>query len=52
VFLAQTYYFTDYAAAGIGPPPRGYRWVRYGPDLVLVQRRTGRITQVIYNAFL
>jgi hypothetical protein len=26
--------------------------VRYGPDLVLVQRRTGRVTQVIYNAFL
>ncbi len=51
-FMASTYYFTDYRAAGLGPPPRGYYWVRYGPDLLLVNRHTRRITQVIVNAFL
>ncbi|HEY4030574.1 MAG TPA: RcnB family protein [Caulobacteraceae bacterium] len=52
IFLGSTYYFTNYASVGLGPPPRGDRWVRYGPDLLLVQRRTGRIIQVIPNAFL
>jgi Ni/Co efflux regulator RcnB len=52
VFLASTYYFTDYRSAGLQPPARGYHWVRYGPDLLLVQRSTGRIVQVIPNAFL
>jgi len=36
---------------GLGPPPHGFVWVRYGPDLLLVNRRTGRIVDVIYGAF-
>jgi Ni/Co efflux regulator RcnB len=35
----------------VGRPPKGYRWVRYGPDLLLVNVRTGRISDVIYGAF-
>ncbi len=31
LFLASPYYWTDWAALGIGPPPPGYVWVRYGP---------------------
>ena len=29
----------------------GYRWVRYGPDLLLVQLGTGYIADTIYGAF-
>jgi Ni/Co efflux regulator RcnB len=49
--LSSTYYFDDYSALGVGPPPYGYRWVRYGPDLLMVETRTGRIGDVIYGAF-
>lgn len=51
LFLSSPYYFDDYAAYGFGPPPYGARWVRYGPDLLLVDVRTGRIRDVIYGAF-
>ena len=51
LFLTAPYFFNDYSNYGFGPPPRGYRWVRYGPDLLLVNRRTGRIADVIYGAF-
>lgn len=51
LFLSSAYYYDQYAAMGVGPPPPGYRWVRYGPDLLLVQVRTGRIADVIYGAF-
>ena len=50
-FLSGSYYFNDYGALGLGAPPPGYVWVRYGPDLVLVNRRNGRIVDVIYGAF-
>jgi Ni/Co efflux regulator RcnB len=49
-FLSSAYFFSNYAAIGLGPPPYGYQWVRYGPDLLLVNVRTGRITQVIPGA--
>jgi Ni/Co efflux regulator RcnB len=51
LFLSSLYFFDSYSDYGIGPPPYGYRWVRYGPDLLLVSRRTGRIRQVIYGVF-
>jgi Ni/Co efflux regulator RcnB len=51
LFLSSPYWFSDYSTYGFGPPPRGYRWVRYGPDLLLVSRATGRIRQVIYGVF-
>lgn len=51
LFLSPQYYFNDWRTYGFGAPPAGYRWVRYGPDLLLVSRRTGRIRDVIYGAF-
>jgi Ni/Co efflux regulator RcnB len=52
LFLSSGYYYDNYPALGIGAPPPGARWVRYGPDLLLVDVRTGRIRDVIYGAFL
>ena len=51
IFLSSYYYWTDWRALGLLPPPPGYVWVRYGPDLLLVNRYTGRIADVIYGAF-
>lgn len=51
IFLSNYYYFNDWAALGAYPPPPGYVWVRYGPDLLLVNRYDGRIRDVIYGAF-
>jgi Ni/Co efflux regulator RcnB len=51
LFLSNSYYYNNYDALGVGPPPPGYRWVRYGPDLLLVQRGSGRVADVIYGAF-
>jgi hypothetical protein len=51
LFLAPGYYYEDYWRMGLEGPPWGYRWVRYGPDLLLVDTRTGRIDDAIYRAF-
>lgn len=51
IFLSNYYYWTDWRALGLLPPPPGYVWVRYGPDLLLVNRYTGRVADVIYGAF-
>ena len=52
IFLSQTYYYDGYAALGLYPPPPGSQWVRYGPDLLLVNLRTGRVEDVAYGVFL
>ena len=51
LFLSSSYYWTDWSALGLLPPPPGYVWVRYGPDILLVNRFTGRVADVIYGAF-
>ena len=51
LFLSSRYFFDSYATYGIGAPPYGFHWVRYGPDLLLVSDRSGRIRQVIYGVF-
>lgn len=51
IFLSGAYFYNDYAPLGLGPAPAGYRWVRYGPDLLLVNVATGRIADVVDGAF-
>jgi Ni/Co efflux regulator RcnB len=51
IFLSEIYDFTDYAAAGFEDPPPGYEWVRYGPDLLLVDIDTGEVVDVEYGVF-
>lgn len=51
IFLSNYYFYNNWAALGAYPPPPGFVWVRYGPDLLLVSRRSGRIRDVIYGAF-
>ncbi len=51
VFFSSYYYYNDYWRLGLGAPPYGYRWVRYGPDLLLVEVRSRRVVDVVYGAF-
>jgi Ni/Co efflux regulator RcnB len=51
IFLEPEYYYDDYAALGLQVPPPGYRWVRYGDDLLLVNLRTGEVEDVINDVF-
>jgi Ni/Co efflux regulator RcnB len=51
VFLTSTYFYDDYATLGLAPPPAGYRWVRYGNDLLLVNVSTGRVADTVDGVF-
>jgi hypothetical protein len=49
LFLAPDYYYPDWAALGLEPPPPGCQWVRYGPDLLLVDMNSGQILDTAYD---
>jgi Ni/Co efflux regulator RcnB len=51
IFLSSSYFYNGWSTVGAYPPPPGFVWVRYGPDLLLVGRRSGRIRDVIYGVF-
>jgi Ni/Co efflux regulator RcnB len=51
VFLASAYYYSGWAALGLPPPQPGFQWVRYGPDLLLVNVTTGQVVDTVYGAF-
>jgi Ni/Co efflux regulator RcnB len=52
LFLTNTFFWNDWATLGLPAPPPGFRWVRWGPDLVLVQVSNGRIVDIAYGVFL
>lgn len=52
IFLGSAFIYANYATLGLAPPPPGFVWVRYGPDLVLVNQATGEIVNVAYGVFL
>lgn len=51
IFLTQDYFYPQWAALGLDPPPPGFQWVRYGPDMLLVDVNTGDVAEVIYGVF-
>jgi Ni/Co efflux regulator RcnB len=51
VLLASNYFLLDFMLYGLAPPPPGYVWVREGSDALLVDRYTGEVAQVVYDAF-
>ena len=50
-FFAPAYYYAGYAALGLAPPPANYQWIRYGPDLMLVNLSTGNVVDIRYGVF-
>jgi hypothetical protein len=51
LFLAPAYYYSGWAGLGLPPPQPGFQWVRYGPDLLLVNVTTGEVVDSVYGAF-
>ena len=51
IFLAPTYYYSDWATLGLDPPPPGTQWVRYGPDLLLVDLSSGNVIESVPDVF-
>jgi hypothetical protein len=45
------YVIADWIAYGLAPPLAGYQWVRYGPDILLVDPASGQIADAAYSAF-
>jgi Ni/Co efflux regulator RcnB len=50
IFLTAAYFYTSFTRLGL-TEPAGYRWIRYGPDLVLVNLATGRVEDVAHGVF-
>ncbi|HTK34169.1 MAG TPA: RcnB family protein [Caulobacteraceae bacterium] len=50
-YFAPPYYIDNWTAYRLGPPPRGYRYVRVGNDIVLAAIATGLIANVINGVF-
>ncbi|HEY5072406.1 MAG TPA: RcnB family protein [Caulobacteraceae bacterium] len=50
-FWSPDYFVEDYSYYGIAAPAPDYGWVRYGPDLVLIQLDTGAIAQEVPGVF-
>jgi hypothetical protein len=51
LFLTPDYFYPDWQLLGLDPPPPGYQWVRYGPDLLLVELDNGQVVDVAYGVF-
>jgi Ni/Co efflux regulator RcnB len=51
IFFAPEYYYPDWATLGLDPPPPGAQWVRYGPDLLLVDLSTGSVLETVPGVF-
>ncbi len=50
-WYGASYRLNDWWSYGLPWPPPGYDWVRNGPDVLLVDRFTGRIVQVVRMLF-
>lgn len=51
LFLSPAYFYPGWAALGLEPPPPGYAWVRFGPDLLEVNLSTGEVEDGVYGVF-
>jgi Ni/Co efflux regulator RcnB len=50
VFFGSTYY-VDYRPYGLQAPPYGFRWIRVGDDVMLVDVDSGEIVDVLYDFY-
>jgi Ni/Co efflux regulator RcnB len=50
-FWVHQYFIEDYANYGVAPPDPGFQWVRYGPDLLLIDLSSGQVANVVPGVF-
>lgn len=46
-----SYVVGDWRMHRLTPPPRGYQWIQYGGDYVLIAIGTGLIANIVFNAY-
>jgi Ni/Co efflux regulator RcnB len=51
LLAAPSFFYQDWSALGLQQPPPGYSWVRFGPDLLLVNLTTYEVEDVVYGVF-
>ena len=51
LFLVPAYFYADWATLGLVAPEAGFQWLRYGPDLLLVNVTTGQVVDAVYGVF-
>ncbi|HEX4365600.1 MAG TPA: RcnB family protein [Rhodopila sp.] len=51
ILAAPSFFYQGWAALGLQQPPPGYSWVRFGPDLLLVNLTTYEVEDVVYGVF-
>lgn len=50
-YYGRRYIVNDYHAYRLGPPPRGYHWVRVDHDVVLAAITSGIVVSALYGIF-
>jgi Ni/Co efflux regulator RcnB len=50
-YWVRRYWILDYWDYDLDEPSYGYEWVRYGPDALLVNLRTGQVVEVVSDVF-
>jgi Ni/Co efflux regulator RcnB len=51
-FWLTDYVIVDYDDYELAAPSAACEWVRYGPDLLLINLSTGEVVDVVYGAFV
>lgn len=51
-FWLTDYVIVDYSDYELAAPSAACEWVRYGPDLLLINLSTGEVVDVVYGAFV
>jgi hypothetical protein len=51
-FIAADYIVADWPAYGVAAPVGDAVWLRYGPDLLLVDQQTGQVVDAAYGVFI
>jgi Ni/Co efflux regulator RcnB len=50
-YRGYSYVVGDWRMHRLTPPPRGYQWIQYGGDYVLIAIGTGLIANIVFNAY-
>ena len=51
-FWLPNYYIDNYLDYGVEPPPGGFQWIRYGPDLLLINLGSGEVANAVPGVFV
>jgi len=50
-YRGYSYVVGDWRMHRLAPPPRGYQWIQYGGDYLLIAVGTGLIANIVFNAY-